>query len=71
MSTTQLMATITCPHCATETPAVMPEESCQFFWDCPACGNVLRPKPGDCCVFCSFADTPCLPVRRTGSSSSC
>jgi hypothetical protein len=23
----------------------------------------LRPKPGDCCVFCSYGSVPCLPIQ--------
>ncbi|MGH7447281.1 MAG: GDCCVxC domain-containing (seleno)protein, partial [Longimicrobiales bacterium] len=32
---------------------------CQFFWSCPACGELVRPKPGDCCVFCSYGSRCC------------
>ena len=31
-------------------PALLP-----FYW----CGEMLKPRDGDCCVFCSYADTPC------------
>ncbi|MGE0158724.1 MAG: GDCCVxC domain-containing (seleno)protein [Gemmatimonadales bacterium] len=54
-----LTAVITCPHCQTRTEAVIPGNACQFFWECPACQKMLRPKPGDCCVFCSYADRRC------------
>jgi hypothetical protein len=50
----------------------MPSDACQFFYDCPGCGAVLRPKPGDCCVFCSYGDRPCPPVqaaRRRGGDT--
>ena len=66
--TDELTATITCPACGTATEATMPSDACVFFWDCPACGAVVRPKPGDCCVFCSYADQPCPPIQ---SGSSC
>lgn len=62
--TLQLESTITCPKCGSETHAHMPTDACQFFWDCPACGAVLKPKPGDCCVFCSWGDVPCPPVQE-------
>ncbi len=26
---------------------------CQFFYECVNCKTVLRPKDGDCCVYCS------------------
>ena len=54
-----ITAIITCPVCGTNTEAEIPKEACQFFWDCPACQTLLRPKPGDCCVFCSYADRRC------------
>jgi hypothetical protein len=46
----------------------MPTDACQYVYDCPACGAVLKPKPGDCCVFCSYADTPCPPVQSRGEA---
>jgi uncharacterized C2H2 Zn-finger protein len=57
-----LEASLTCPACGRVTRAVMPEDSCLWFFECPGCGRLLRPKPGDCCVFCSYADRPCPPV---------
>ena len=38
-------------------------ETCQFFYECIACGERLRPVPGDCCVFCSYGSVPCPPVQ--------
>jgi hypothetical protein len=55
--------TITCPHCGTAKTETMPANACRFFYDCTGCGVRLRPKPGDCCVFCSYGDTPCPPVQ--------
>jgi len=37
----------------------MPTDQCVFFYECPHCKTVLRPKPGDCCVFCSYGDKRC------------
>ena len=41
----------------------MPTDACQFFYDCRGCGERLKPKPGDCCVFCSYGSVPCPPVQ--------
>lgn len=60
-------STLTCPECARQTTASMPTDACQFFFDCPHCGAVLRPKPGDCCVFCSYGTVPCPPVQEARS----
>ncbi|MDI4656844.1 MULTISPECIES: GDCCVxC domain-containing (seleno)protein [Xanthobacter] len=60
---TILETTITCPHCRTAFKETMPTDACQYFYTCRACRAVLKPKPGDCCVFCSYADVPCPPVQ--------
>ena len=69
-----LTSTITCPACGGVSIETMPTNACQFFYDCSHCGEVLRPLKGDCCVDCSYADTPCPPIqeaRETGSQTSC
>ena len=32
----------------------MPTDACRIVYECTGCGIVLRPKAGDCCVFCSW-----------------
>jgi hypothetical protein len=59
-----LQSTLTCPHCGRRDMETMPENACVFFHECPGCGAMLRPKAGDCCVFCSYGDVPCPPVQR-------
>ncbi len=54
---------ITRPACGGRTEARMPGGACQFSFDCPLCGRVLRREPGDCCVFCSCGTVPSPPVR--------
>ncbi len=61
--------TITCPHCGFAATETMPADACQFFYECKSCGTLLRPKPGDCCVFCSFGTVPCPPVQAGASHS--
>ncbi len=56
-------STITCPHCGHEAVEAMPSDACIFFYECTGCRVLLRPKPGDCCVFCSFGSVPCPPVQ--------
>ena len=43
------------------TPALVPTNACVHFYECVGCGTVLRPKPGDCCVFCSYGANRCPP----------
>ena len=59
----RLTATLTCPSCGYKEIAEMPTDACQYFFRCNACNVVMKPKPGDCCVFCSYADVRC-PSRQ-------
>ncbi len=63
-------ATITCPRCGHREVEVMAIDACQYFYDCKGCGVVLKPNPGDCCVFCSYADVKCPPMQGDGCSQS-
>jgi hypothetical protein len=54
-----LISVITCPECGFQKKESMPEDSCQFFYECENCHVVLKPKHGDCCVFCSFGNVKC------------
>jgi hypothetical protein len=56
-------STLTCPHCGTTRTEEMPLDACQYFYECTHCHVLLRPKAGDCCVFCSFGDVPCPPMQ--------
>lgn len=70
----ELRSTLTCPHCGHQATETMPTDACQYFYDCQGCGAVLKPKPGDCCVFCSYADVPCPPIqeaRANGKAAAC
>ena len=49
----------------------MPTDACQFFYECQGCKAVLRPKTGDCCVFCSYGSVKCPPEQMQGGCSSC
>lgn len=70
-----LTSVLTCPECGHRAREQMPEDSCQYFYDCAGCGAVLKPFAGDCCVFCSYGSAPCPPVQRVrlagGDDASC
>ncbi|MGD0635931.1 MAG: GDCCVxC domain-containing (seleno)protein [Beijerinckiaceae bacterium] len=63
----ELRSEIKCPHCGHRKVETMPTDACQFFYQCEGCGAVLRPKLGDCCVFCSYGSVPCPPVQSEKS----
>ena len=62
-----LTSTLTCPMCAAKTTETMEVNACRYLYPCPSCGVLLRPREGDCCVFCSYGDVPC-PPRQTGNA---
>jgi hypothetical protein len=61
---------ITCLLCGTAKREPMPVNACQHFYDCTGCGARLKPKAGDCCVFCSYGSIPCPPVQTQRSQRS-
>ena len=62
-----LQSVLTCPGCGHQSQETMPEDACLFFYDCPNCGQRLKPKAGDCCVFCSYGTVKCPPIQlRSG-----
>lgn len=66
-----LESTITCPRCGLNKTEVMPVDSCQFFYECPACHELLKPKPGDCCVFCSYGTNKCPSKQKSVTGGCC
>ncbi len=60
----QLQSTITCPNCKYKKEETMPTDACQFFYECEKCHTVLKPKKGDCCVYCSYGSVPCPPIQE-------
>jgi hypothetical protein len=61
---------IVCPACGARHAETMPTDACVYFYDCPSCGARLKPKSGDCCVFCSYGTVPCPPVQQAKADSS-
>ena len=59
-----LQSTITCPVCGHAETETMPTTACQFFYDCKGCRTVLKPKAGDCCVYCSYGSVKCPPIQQ-------
>lgn len=66
-----LQSVITCPSCRFKKEETMPTDACQFFYVCDKCSVVLKPKSGDCCVYCSYASVPCPPIQENGGKKCC
>ncbi len=68
-----LQSTVACPVCGYRSQHVMPTDACQYIHVCASCGVTLKPRKGDCCVYCSYGDVPCPPIqtKQAGDSSGC
>ena len=66
-----LESTLACPACAHQKVERMPTDACQWFYECENCHAMLRPKAGDCCVYCSYGTVPCPPIQLSGKQSGC
>ena len=64
MNASVLTCTITCPECGHARTEEMLTDACTYFYECTHCHALLRPRPGDCCVFCSYGDVACPPKQR-------
>jgi hypothetical protein len=60
---------LSCPACGHAEALEMPTGACLYVHACSACHALLRPKAGDCCVFCSYGSVPCPPIQsETGGA---
>lgn len=66
-----LTCILTCPECQHHHTEEMPTDSCTYFYECTHCHTLLKPKPGDCCVFCSYGTVACPPKQQPGTSCHC
>ncbi|WP_323135095.1 GDCCVxC domain-containing (seleno)protein [Methylophaga sp. OBS4] len=66
-----LYSELTCPECGQQQTCLMPSDACQWFYECVHCHCVLKPKHGDCCVFCSYGSAPCPPVQMNINEGGC
>ena len=60
-----LESMVTRPACGHTQVELMTVDACQYFYECTGCGVLLKPKAGDCCVFCSYGTVKC-PPKQTG-----
>jgi hypothetical protein len=67
MTAVVLDSTITCPACGHRKEETMLTDVCVWFYECEHCKTVLRPKSGDCCVYCSYGTNRCPPIQQSVS----
>lgn len=63
-----LESAITCPQCGHVRTETMPQDACQYFYECRGCGATLKPKQGDCCVFCSYGSVKCPSIQQSATA---
>jgi len=63
MSELLLESVLVCPVCGFAKRERMSTDACQFSYECTSCQALLRPKRGDCCVFCSYGSVKCPPMQ--------
>ena len=71
MSALILESVLTCPSCGHARQEIMPTNACQYFYECTRCKTLLKPKAGDCCVFCSYGSVKCPPKQEPSSAECC
>ena len=59
----ELNSEITCPKCWYKEVKTMPTDSCQWFYQCNGCKEILKPINDDCCIYCSYGTVPCPPIQ--------
>ncbi len=50
---------ITCPKCGHKKTEKLPTEVCLVSYTCENCKEILHPKDGDCCLFCTYGSHKC------------
>ena len=71
MTAVTLESTLTCPECGFSKIEIMPTDACQWFYECTHCHALLKPLPGDCCVYCSYGTQPCPPLQESAAKGAC
>ena len=59
-----LESRLTCPQCGHAEVVTMPTDACIWVHECKGCNTLMRPRVGDCCVFCSYGSVPCPSVQE-------
>lgn len=53
------VSVVKCPVCGFSAAERMPPDRRVLIYRCDGCRAILNPKPGDCCIFCSYGTVPC------------
>ena len=62
-----LESAITRAKCGQQAMEKMPTDFRLWFYECKSCHKMMKPKAGDCCVFCSYGTVQCPPIQQSNS----
>jgi len=60
--------TLICPKCSHEETHRLHDNLSPFSYHCAQCKLKVKIAKGDCCIYCRFADIPCLKAQEVGSA---
>lgn len=53
-----------CPECGFQKEKTMPADACTYFYKCRNSETLLKPRGGDCCIFCTYGTVKCPPIQE-------
>jgi hypothetical protein len=60
----KIRSVLKCPVCKFTKEEIIPPDSCLILYECEECNAQLKPKAGDCCVFCSYGSVQCSDSQK-------
>ena len=55
---------VTCPICSRSRWMTMTTGIQSYFYHCDVCFNLIMPKYGECCIFCSYGSAKCVQILK-------
>lgn len=59
---------LSCPHCFNKERETLLENVFPASYRCNKCSKTIKIDTGDCCIYCTFGDYPCIQSQIEGSS---
>lgn len=59
---------VTCPKCGHKKQETMQDDLKQILYFCEGCKTYIKPKEGDCCIFCSYGSVKC-PIEQKNAQA--
>ena len=59
---------VTCPKCGHAEWMPMESDYSPYVYQCDRCLTVSAPAGGECCLFCAFGSSQCLPRQKASAA---